>query len=135
MLLLIPGIAAFTQSFTGLWKGTITRDFGDAIITDSIELNLKEKEGLITGYSILYLKPGGYIKSLLEGYYQQSNKTLRLTETSIDYTNLPGDNNEFFLDRYLLTYNEKNRLVLTGKSIPYEKTAVYSRSKIYLKKG
>jgi len=137
-LLFLPFLAVVIalngQSFAGSWAGTVTRDYGKEIKTDSIEFILEQQGEKVTGYSILYVSPGVYIKAKLEGVYQQANKTLTLTETAIDYTNLPDRGEEFFLDRYLLTYNENDVLMLTGKSISCERKSIYSRSKMMVKK-
>ncbi len=112
----------------------MTRDYGNETKTDSIEFKLEQQGEKVRGYSILYVSPGVYIKAKLEGAYQQANKTLTLTETAIDYTNMPDRGEEFFLDRYLLTYNENDVMVLTGKSISCERKSIYTRSKMMLKK-
>lgn len=137
-LLFLPLLAAVIsingQSITGLWTGTLTRDYGNEIKTDSIEFRLEQQGEKITGYSILFISPGVYIKAKLEGNYQPINKTLRLTETAIDHTNQPDRGDEFFLDRYLLTYDENDMLVLTGKSISCDRKFTYTRSKMMLRK-
>lgn len=133
LLINIPG--AFCQSFSGDWQGTITRDYGNKTITDSIEFYLEQTGDKITGYSMLIKKDGTYIKSLLEGNFQQSNKTLKLTETKIDHTNVPNSKENVFLDRYLLYYDDKENLLLSGKSVAWQPKAIYSRSKMTLRKS
>lgn len=124
---------AIAQSFSGDWRGTLTRDYGHEVITDSIEFHLEQQGDKITGYSILYVEPGVYIRSLVSGSFQKANKTLRLTETKMEFTNMPDRGEEIFLDRYLL-YFDKDTSVLTGKSVAYEPKAIYTRSKMLLKK-
>lgn len=132
--LLAPVISSKAQSFSGIWKGTVTRDFGDETVTDSLLLDLKQEGDKITGYSTLYVKPGEYIRSLIAGAYQPTNKILTLTETSVDYTNIPDRGEPVFLDRYLLIYDENNKEALTGKSIPCDKKTIYTRSKMLLRR-
>jgi hypothetical protein len=133
--LLFSSIFTNGQSFSGRWKGTITRDYGNETVTDSLLLELKQEGDKVTGYSVLYVKPHEYIRSVVEGAYQQNNKTLRLTETSIEFTNIPDRGESFFLDLYLLTYDENNKEILTGKSVPCDKKAIYTRSKMVLRKA
>jgi hypothetical protein len=122
------------QNFSGEWKGNITRDFGNEIKTDSIELHLEQKGQKISGYSILHIKPGVFIRSLIKGEWQESNRLLRITETKIDYTNMPDRGEEIFLDRYLLYYELNDTVNLIGKSVASQPKVVYSRSKMELHK-
>jgi len=133
--LLLLAIVLHGQSFNGLWRGTLTRDFGNETKTDSIEIDLMQDGDQLKGYSTLYISPGIFIRSKISGAYHASTKTLRLTETGIDYTNLPDRGEEFFLDRYLLSYDENEKQILTGKSISCDKKTLYTRSKIAVKKS
>ncbi|MES2648609.1 MAG: hypothetical protein V4717_17165 [Bacteroidota bacterium] len=126
--------SAIAQTFDGLWKGTITRDYGNEVVTDTIELDLQQQGTKITGYSLWYKANGIYIRSVLEGFYNDQNKTLRLTETSIDFQNIPDRGELVFLDQYLLTFDVKDKLVLTGKSVSRERKPIYSRSKMRVRK-
>ena len=123
------------QSFKGHWNGTITRDFGSETKTDSIELDMVQTGDQVEGYSTLRVSPGVFIRSKISGTYHRATKTLRLTETSVDYTNMPDRGEELFLDRYLLSYDENEKEILTGKSIAVDKRSVYTRSKMILKKA
>jgi hypothetical protein len=122
------------QSFEGVWKGTLTRDYGNEVVTDTIELELQQQGTKVTGYSLWYKSNGIYIRSVLEGFYNDQNKILRLTETSVQFQNLPDRGEEVFLDQYLLTYDEKDKLVLTGKSVSRERKSMYTRSKMLVRK-
>src|SRR5262245_51041429 len=117
-------IAIAQSSFTGLWKGTVTRDYGNETVTDSLMLELKQDGDKLSGYSILFIKPGEYIRSVIDGSYQQSSKTIAITEKRIDYTNIPDRGETFFLDRYLLSFDVNNN-ELNGKCIPCDKKAIY----------
>ena len=125
---------AIAQSFTGLWKGTVTRDYGTETVTDSLLFEISQDGDKITGFSVLFVRPGEYIRSVIDGSYLQLNQTLTITETKIDYTNIPDRGETFFLDRYLLICDANNKEVLTGKCIPNHKKAIYTRSKVTLKK-
>ena len=138
-LLLLPIIAsactfACAQSFSGHWKGAITRDFGASSKTDSIDLYLEQSGSKITGFSVIYVRAGMYIKSKLEGSFQAANQMLRLTETAIEQSNIPGKNEEIFLDRYLLHWDDSEKNLLTGITLPCKPKALYSRSRMAVKK-
>lgn len=133
-LLLHCTTIVFAQSFYGNWKGTLTRDYGNQTVTDSIYLQLVQEGSTITGYSVIKFKPGEFIRSRLEGSVYTGSKTIRLTEVEITNTNFTSNENDFFLDRYLLAYNDSNLLLLTGKSVPYDRRSIYSKSKVQLNK-
>jgi hypothetical protein len=123
------------QSFTGNWKGTITRDFGNDVKVDSIEINLINEGDNITGYSTLFTDGGRFIRSALKGSFQQTLNILRLHETKVIMSNVPNWQQAVFLDCYLLEYNQNQTDSLFGKTVPYHTKAGYTRSKMLLKKA
>ena len=123
------------QSFKGLWKGTITRDFGNETKTDSIQFELVQNGDQIEGYSTLLVSPGVIIRSKVSGSYHASTKTLRLTETGVDFNNLPNRGEDLFLDRYLLSYDENDKEILTGKSVACDRKSIYTRSRMMIRKA
>lgn len=136
LLLSVPGAYGTTaaQSFTGHWKGTITRDFGNESKTDSIELQLEQTGDDVKGYSILYTSAEHFIRSAIKGSFQQSSKLLRLSETRVVLSNIPNWRQDVFLDCYLLNFDENQADSLSGKTVPYHSKAGYTRSRMLLKK-
>ena len=122
------------QNFQGLWKGSITRDYGDETRTDSIHFQLEQAGLKIKGYSIVYIDSSHYIKAAITGDYNASTKMLRLIETSVLENNFRSKDQEIFLDKYVISYDPMEPGKLYGKSISREIKQGYSRSVLSVKK-
>ena len=122
------------QNFQGTWKGSITRDYGDEIKTDSIHFNLQQEGFLLKGYSLVYVDSVHYIRAAVSGDYNASTKIIRLIETSILENNIPRRGEEITLDKYVISYDPLEPDLLYGKSISRDVKQGYARSVMNLKR-
>lgn len=132
LTLLLPCFFVKGQLFNGWWTGAITREFNNETRTDSISFRLEQKGNRLTGYSLLQVDSIHFIKAAIKGDYIASNRMLRLTEVSVEELNIPGSDEEIFLDSYLFSFDTKEMNQLSGKSIPRENRQSYGRSKIII---
>jgi len=122
-------------NLSGYWAGTVTQNDGEYSSSFDIDLHLEDKDGKITGISILKANDI-YAKILLEGTFE-SGLSLVLHDTEIqDNKVITTKEMEWCMKKYiLLLKREKNGLLLEGHWFGKTSFNDCSPGKVYLKKG
>lgn len=89
-LLLVSTISA-AQELAGIWKGTLTQAPGGCFPEYHIELQITQKDNVLSGFCYHYSDINNYVKKNFEGTYNPVTKSLSLNEKSIVTFHIPQE--------------------------------------------